>query len=373
MSTSRDEQHHDTSYVYASPCPHGAVGEHRSLLRTPRTPQSVPLYSRHSNYSTPPQRQTYRPARAPQQNSYVIPSQTSSIYQRRAESNKENVAPQKPRKPKIEHYKEAFRKKGIEIFIDFKLGNGKYSRVYKAHEIHTNRTVAIKAIDLNELSDDVRKKFLPREISCWRKLKHGNIVAMHAQYETSSMLFLAMEYGNQGDLLRYVQKNGAIEEKTAGVFMRQLIKALCYMHQNGIAHRDVKLENIILFNNCIKLSDFGFVRLMDGNQLSETFCGSKSYSAPELLRGKAYDPFLSDVWSAGVVGFVMVTDSMPFNESLPNNVMVEYQKFRRYTFSPKLNLSRECIESIEAMMTYDVSLRPTSSRCLELPWVAGRV
>ncbi|CAP23721.2 Protein CBR-TWK-5 [Caenorhabditis briggsae] len=202
---------------------------------------------------------------------------------------------------------------------------------------HSNEKFAVKAIDVLELTSDVKNKFLPREISCWRKLKNPYLVSLHAQYEAQNMIFLTMEYGSQGDLLRYVQDNGGIDERRAGQFMSQLMRGLQYMHSKQIAHRDIKLENIILFDNCVKLSDFGFVRQVDNQTLSLTFCGSKSYSAPELLRGIGYNPFLSDVWSLGVVGFVMVTNRMPFDEKKPNNVIVELQRNRQYVIPDSKN------------------------------------
>uniref|UniRef100_A0A8R1J147 Protein kinase domain-containing protein n=1 Tax=Caenorhabditis japonica TaxID=281687 RepID=A0A8R1J147_CAEJA len=83
-----------------------------------------------------------------------------------------------------------------------------------------------------------------------------------------------------------------------------------------------------------------------------------------------YNPLPSDVWSLGVVGFVMVTNRMPFDEKKPNNVIVELQRNRQYVIPPSVYLSSACKSSFEAMMTFDVRRRPTSTQCLTLPWIA---
>ncbi|KAF1765384.1 hypothetical protein GCK72_005336 [Caenorhabditis remanei] len=321
------------------------------------------MYTRHhSTLSTPRHtgtqpRNSYMPTRS-------TPHQTSTHYPRKRTEAKRYV---------IEDFRQAFERKGMDLDTTKKLGRGKYSKVYKAVDKNNNRLVAVKAIDVLELTSDVKNKFLPREISCWRKLKNQFLVGLHAQYEAQNMIFLTMEYGSQGDLLRYVQDKGGIQERKAGLFMSQLMRGLQYMHSKQIAHRDIKLENIILFDNCVKLSDFGFVRQVEQNTMSLTFCGSKSYSAPELLRGIGYNPFLSDVWSLGVVGFVMVTNRMPFDEKKPNNVIVELQRTRQYVIPQTVHLTVSCISSFEAMMTFDAKERPSSNECLALPWIIPHI
>ena len=153
------------------------------------------------------------------------------------------------------------------------------------------------------MTREFKEKFLPREIDCWRQLNHPNLVRILGHYETLKYVFLSMEYGTKGDLLTHVQTYGPISEKQGRLWLRQILYGVGYMHSLGISHRDLKLENIIVFDdNLVKVGDFGFARKMDGF-LSSTYCGSKSYSAPEILIGRPYSPFKSDVWSIGVIGF----------------------------------------------------------------------
>ncbi|CAD6197008.1 unnamed protein product [Caenorhabditis auriculariae] len=399
------------------PWPHGAVGDsrphshhshveeissklgtlsHRSPLR-PVNPNISRASSRTDSPTVPP-RNLYQTPTTPLQPfdncRSAQPAAPSPLFGRSSHQHHHHRHHQQPssqhvrtpcgapRLPKrhIALYTEAFLRRSIEVKSDKKLGNGKYSKVYPARDLTTGRMLAIKAIDMTELSEEVRRKFLPREIECWKSLRHKSIVTMHAQYESPHMIFLVMEYGTSGDLLSYVQKFGALCESKAGLFLCQIIEGLNYMHSKGIAHRDIKLENIILFEKCVKLSDFGFVTKMGTFRPSTTFCGSKAYSAPELLMGQPYNPFLSDIWSVGVVGFVMATDAMPFDESLPNNMIVEQQKsrcyrrwFREYLAPSQKNrvvLPPHCIETLERMLIFEPNGRPTVSECLSLPWVA---
>lgn len=182
-------------------------------------------------------------------------------------------------------------------------------------------------INKEKVTTDFREKFLPREIDCWRQLHHPNLVRILGHYEALKYVFLSMEYGERGDLLAYVQKNGPVPGGQARNWLRMIIHAVGHMHSLRIAHRDLKLENCILFEGgVVKVADFGFARKVASNP-SQTYCGSKSYSPPEILMGHPYNPFKADVWSIGVIGFIIVTDTMPFRENMHNYKIVDHQKY----------------------------------------------
>ncbi|MCP9261393.1 Testis-specific serine/threonine-protein kinase 4 [Dirofilaria immitis] len=189
-------------------------------------------------------------------------------------------------------------------------------------------------------------------------------------FEEAGKVYLPMELAEKGDLLTFVQQNGAQPESIAQSWMKQLISAVYYMHMRSVAHRDLKLENILLFaDNSIKIADFGFCREAENGDLSRTFCGSKSYSAPEILLGQEYLPFKADIWSLGVVAFVLVTNRMPYNERVASNsIIVEAQRNRTYRYSKKLQLSQICQSTIDTMMTFDCHIRPDIEQVMNLPW-----
>ncbi|KJH48243.1 kinase domain protein [Dictyocaulus viviparus] len=266
---------------------------------------------------------------------------------------------------------ELFLEKNIDLRCSRKLGCGRYSKVITGNFVSNGHAVAIKMINTQKVTEEFRSKFLPREIECWKRLNHPHLVRILGHYEAMQHVFLTMEFGRGGDMLQHVQKKGPVKEHQAMIWMSQVISAVYYMHTRGIVHRDLKLENIVIFpdEGIIKISDFGFARsVIRGDALSETYCGSKSYSAPEILKGEPYDPYKSDVWSVGVIAFVIVTDCMPYCEKRPNPQIVEAQRLRAYEYPPKLHLSDECRFSIDTMMTFSWRDRPNISHCSCLPW-----
>uniref|UniRef100_A0A915B5X0 Protein kinase domain-containing protein n=2 Tax=Parascaris univalens TaxID=6257 RepID=A0A915B5X0_PARUN len=267
--------------------------------------------------------------------------------------------------------KEILNKHGFALAEGAKLGYGRYSKVCKALHIRTGRNIAIKIIDTRKVTQEYRKKFLPREIASWRILNHHNIVTLLAVFDEGSKVFLAMDLAENGDLLTYVQENGAQSERLTQNWMCQLISAVRYMHMRWIAHRDLKLENILLFaDKSVKIADFGFCREVKSEaDMSLTFCGSKAYSAPEILLGRAYPPFKADVWSLGVIAFVIVTNRMPFDERVSSNtIIVNAQQERSYHYPRNLMISEECQQTIDTMMTFDYENRPNIHEAMNLPW-----
>lgn len=134
-----------------------------------------------------------------------------------------------------------------------------------------------------------------------------------------------MRFAEQGDLLEYVSKRGIVSEPQARVWFRQMSLGLQYLHDMDIAHRDLKCENALLTSNFnVKLADFGFARFVIDNTgkaiSSETYCGSLSYAAPEVLHGTPYFPKTADIWSIGVILYVLLNKSMPFDDNNPRRL-----------------------------------------------------
>ncbi|CAJ0963242.1 unnamed protein product, partial [Mesorhabditis belari] len=267
--------------------------------------------------------------------------------------------------------KKLFADKGISLDHSVKLGSGRYSKVITA-QIYSGATIAIKMINKNKVTPDFRNKFLPREIVCWKMLEHRNIVRLCSHYESKLIgyVFLVMEYGAGGDMLSHVQRNGPVPEFQAQRWIYEICSAVAYLHGRDIAHRDLKLENIIIFGKSVKIADFGFSRQVK-NEFSHTFCGSRSYSAPEILLGQAYNAFKADVWSVGVVAFVICTDTMPYREDMSNHKIVEIQKNRQYHFPRTVPISHACKETIDHILTFEPNKRCTITEALALPWIAA--
>ncbi|CAB3404337.1 unnamed protein product [Caenorhabditis bovis] len=263
----------------------------------------------------------------------------------------------------------------VEVVLDAKICAIKHTRkemlskVITANIMRTNRLVAIKIIDKNKVPGDFLKKFLPREIAIWQSVKHYNIVELYGLYEYDNRVMLVSEFGSMGNLLSYVQNHGPTPNSTAVCWGTQLLFALNYLHERKIGHRDVKLENVIIFSpHTVKLADFGFSRMMANEPTSTTFCGSKSYSAPEVLSGIAYCPYKADMWSFGIVLFVMLTNRMPFAEDTTNDVIIEKQKNRQYRWPTSVRIEHDAQVTVDNIMTFSPELRTTARQCFSLPW-----
>ncbi|MFH4976455.1 hypothetical protein AB6A40_003164 [Gnathostoma spinigerum] len=252
------------------------------------------------------------------------------------------------------------------------LGRGRYSDVCEGIQINSHMKVAIKVVDKRKVPHVYRSKFLPREISCWRRLRHINIVTLIAVIESRHFVVMVMELSEKGDLLTWVQKNGPQSEKVAATWMKQVMSAVCYMHTHSIAHRDLKMENALLFtNDKVKIADFGFTRRATVNDLSFSFCGSKSYSAPEILLGDAYSPFKADIWAIGVMTFVAITNRMPFSErNVTNEQLVRSQFHRKYRqcYPNELSISSDCRDAIDILLTFNYARRPNIREAMSIPW-----
>lgn len=192
------------------------------------------------------------------------------------------------------------------------LGHGSYATVKLAYSEKHKTNVAIKVISKKRAPTDYIQKFLPREIDVVKILKHPNLVVFYQSIETNARVYIVMEEASGGDLLDVVRKQKRIPERQAGVWMRQLCDGVEYCHSRGVVHRDLKCENLLLDSRGnIKIIDFGFARPgmlpSEGKyKKSETFCGSYAYASPEILMGIPYVPQLADIWSSGVILYVMV-------------------------------------------------------------------
>ncbi|XP_063217668.1 testis-specific serine/threonine-protein kinase 3-like isoform X2 [Bacillus rossius redtenbacheri] len=200
------------------------------------------------------------------------------------------------------------------------IGTGTYSVVQRAYSNKHKQNVAIKIITKANIPVDYLEKFVTREVSVVKGLKHPNIITFLEAIETTHRVFIVMEEAQNGNLLDLIRRRKYLDEETARRLFSQILDVIEYCYSKGIVHRDIKCENLLLdegFN--IKLSDFGFARggmfPVDGRpRKCDSFCGSFAYASPEVLTGQRHDPYLSDVWSAGVVLFAMVFGCLPFRD-----------------------------------------------------------
>ncbi|CAJ2652787.1 unnamed protein product [Trifolium pratense] len=213
------------------------------------------------------------------------------------------------------------------------LGKGTFGKVYYGRSITTNQSVAIKMID----KDKVIKNYqtldsIKREISVMRLIKHPNIIQLFEVMATKSKIYIVIEYAKGGELFKKLAK-GKFKEGVAHKYFKQLISAVDYCHSRGVYHRDIKPENILLDENKnLKVSDFGLSASAESKRhdgLLHTTCGTHAYLAPEVIKRKGYDGSKADIWSCGVVLFVLLAGYVPFNDI---NLMDMYRKISTADF-----------------------------------------
>ncbi|XP_069581429.1 NUAK family SNF1-like kinase 1 [Brachyistius frenatus] len=194
------------------------------------------------------------------------------------------------------------------------LGRGTYGKVKKAVERSSLKTVAIKSIRKERITDDLDRIHIQREIEITSSLRHSNIIRFHEVFESRDKIVIVMEYASRGELYDYIQERRRLPETEARSIFRQITSAVHYCHKNGVVHRDLKLENILLdqdFN--VKLADFGLSNHFQRGTLLQTYCGSPLYAAPEIVKGLPYQGPEVDCWALGVLLYALVYSSMPFD------------------------------------------------------------
>lgn len=206
------------------------------------------------------------------------------------------------------------------------LGQGTFAKVYYARNIKTGQSVAIKVIDKEKVLRVGLMDQIKREISVMKLVRHPNIVHLYEVMATKTKIYFVMEYCKGGELFNKVAK-GKLKEDVARKYFQQLINAVDFCHSRGVYHRDLKPENLLLDDDeNLKISDFGLSALVKSKHqdgLLHTTCGTPAYVAPEVINRRGYDGTKADIWSCGIVLYVLLAGYLPFQDS---NLMEMYRK-----------------------------------------------
>ncbi|XP_061346690.1 CBL-interacting serine/threonine-protein kinase 1-like isoform X2 [Gastrolobium bilobum] len=207
------------------------------------------------------------------------------------------------------------------------LGEGNFGKVKLARNTDSGQLFAIKILDKNKVIDLNNADQIKREISTLKLLKHPNVVRLYEVLASKSKIYMVLEYVNGGELFDKISSKGKLSEADGRKLFQQLIDGVSYCHNKGVFHRDLKLENVLLdTKGNIKITDFNLSALpqhIKADGLLHTTCGSPNYIAPEILANRGYDGAKSDVWSCGVLLYVILTGYLPFDD---RNLAVLYQK-----------------------------------------------
>ncbi|XP_074972546.1 serine/threonine-protein kinase SIK2 isoform X3 [Phalacrocorax aristotelis] len=250
--------------------------------------------------------------------------------------------------------------------IEGTLGKGNFAVVKLARHRITRSEVAIKIIDKSQL-DAVNLEKIYREVQIMKMLDHPHIIKLYQVMETKSMLYLVTEFAKNGEIFDYLASHGRLSEAEARRKFWQILSAVEYCHGRKIVHRDLKAENLLLDNNMnIKIADFGFGNFYKSGEPLTTWCGSPPYAAPEVFEGQQYEGPQLDIWSMGVVLYVLVCGALPFDgPTLP----ILRQRVLEGRFRIPYFMSEECEHLIRRMLVLDPSKRLTIAQIKEHKWM----
>ncbi|XXG61542.1 hypothetical protein AAC387_Pa05g0127 [Persea americana] len=248
------------------------------------------------------------------------------------------------------------------------LGQGTFAKVYHGRDIVSGQSVAIKIIDKEKVLRVGLVEQIKREISVMRLVRHPNVVRLHEVMASKTKIYFVMEYVKGGELFNKILK-GKLKENDGRRYFQQLIGAIDFCHSRGVYHRDLKPENLLLDENGnLKVSDFGLSALVECRRkdgLLHTTCGTPAYVAPEVISKKGYDGAKSDIWSCGVVLFVLIAGYLPFHDS---NLMEMYRKISKADFKCPFWFSPDLRRLLCRILDASPSTRITITKIMDNSW-----
>ncbi|KAH7286408.1 hypothetical protein KP509_32G005800 [Ceratopteris richardii] len=249
------------------------------------------------------------------------------------------------------------------------IGQGTFAKVKYARHLCTGRSFAIKILEKETILKNKMVQLIKREISTMKLVKHPNIVQLHEVMASKTKVYFVLEYVTGGEFFEKINEKGRLSEREARKYFHQLINAVNYCHSQGVYHRDLKPENLLLdANGNLKISDFGLSALSEQclkDGLLHTTCGTPNYVAPEVIYENGYDGAKADLWSCGVILFVLLAGFLPFEE---NNVLLLYKKIRKGDYNCPSWFSSGAQNLLKQILNPNAKQRITFAKILEDPW-----
>jgi len=265
------------------------------------------------------------------------------------------------------------------------LGTGNFAEVFKATSKTPSRKseygnkdvipqeVAIKSIDKSKVED---MKDIDREIDIMKMVSHKNIIQLFELFDEPKKMHLVMELVTGGELFDRIVAKSSYTEKEAADTIKTLCGALDHLHKQDIVHRDLKPENILYASQAedaeIKLADFGLARVVSSKDMMKTACGTPGYVAPEILNNKGYDSAAVDLWSTGVILYILLCGFPPFyEEELP--ALFDSILHARYDFpSPWWDTVSDGAKGlVRKLLELDPKKRLTAKQVLTEDWIVN--
>lgn len=257
--------------------------------------------------------------------------------------------------------------KGIHQFIlKEKLGQGTFGKVRLGVHIITGEKVAIKILEKDKIFQQEDKDRVEKEIKILKMIRHNNLIQLYQVIQSPKLIYLVMEYSPGKDLFTYIVNNKKIKEDEACMYFQQIIEGVDYCQKLKICHRDLKPENLLLEGKTLKLIDFGLSNICNKQGKLSTACGSPSYAAPEMILGEGdYYGSRVDIWSCGVILYVMLCGFLPFEDTNTDKL---YKKIIEGKYALPSFVSEPCKDLIKKIMNIDQEKRYTILEIKNHPW-----
>ena len=249
------------------------------------------------------------------------------------------------------------------------LGEGHYAVVKAARHVFTGERVAVKVIDKTKLDAATRVQMM-QEVRLMKLVQHPHVVRLYEVIDTQTKLYLVLELADGGDMYDYIMRHEGVglDESAARKYFKQIVQAIQYCHELHVVHRDLKPENVVFFQRLglVKLTDFGFSNKFDPGEQLQTSCGSLAYSAPEILLGDSYDAPAVDIWSLGVILYMLVCGAAPFQEANDSETLTMIMDCK-YSFPN--HISTACKKLVSLMLQRQPHLRASLEDIIKDPWL----
>ena len=258
-----------------------------------------------------------------------------------------------------------------------KLGNGGYGTVVSVKDKKTGEALAMKKMTRMRAEKDYGERFW-KEVEILSQLDHPSVLKFHDAFGDKEFYFLISELLTGGELLDFILKSTRFSEQSASILLSQMLKAIKYLHENNVVHLDLKPENYVFSApetdplRRLKLIDFGCSQFVKDDEISSAKTGTPYYIAPEMLSssvtktGKILKA--CDMWSLGVVSFVLVTGRLPFFGDSRKAILQAVVR-GTYSFPTDVTLSTMCKEFISKLLEKNFSARMTVHDALAHPWI----
>ncbi|XP_078153231.1 CBL-interacting protein kinase 8-like [Carex rostrata] len=212
------------------------------------------------------------------------------------------------------------------------IGEGTFAKVKFAQNTETGESVAMKVLDRATIIKHRMVDQIKREISIMKLVRHPHVVRLHEVLASRTKIYIILEFITGGELFDKIMRHGKLSENDSRKYFQQLIDGVDFCHNKGVYHRDLKPENLLLDSQGnLKISDFGLSALPDpGVSVLRTTCGTPNYVAPEVISHKGYNGALADIWSCGVILYVLMAGYLPFDEV---DLTTLYDKIGRAEYS----------------------------------------